>query len=67
MIMDVQGPAGRRTSPTEWIKLGQRATKIYLLYDYIPQVMLIQHDDPNKSTNIFQNQQSRAEDLTGVL
>ena len=34
-------------------KLGQWGTKIKLLYDYMLQVMFIQHHDTNKSTNIF--------------
>lgn len=29
--------------------------------------MLIQHNDTNKSTNIFQDQQSQVKDLMGVL
>lgn len=38
-----------------------------MLYDSNPQVMLIQHNDTNKSTNIFQDQQSQVKDLMGVL
>lgn len=64
-IIDVQ--LAGELAPQNGFKLGQWETKIKLLYDYILQVMLIQHDDPNKSANIFQNQQRWVEDLIGVL
>ena len=38
-----------------------------LLYDDIPQVMLIQHNDTHTSTNIFWAQQSQVRDLPGML
>ena len=63
--MDVQ--LAGELAPQNGFKLGQWEIKIKLLYDYTLQVMLIQHDDPNKSASIFQNQQRRVEDLTGVL
>lgn len=48
-------------------QLGQWETKIKLLYDFAPQVMLIQHNDANKSTNIFRDQQNQVEDLMEAL
>lgn len=57
----------RELASQNGFQLGQWETKIKLLYDYVPQVVLIQHNDANKSTNIFRDQQSQVEDLMEVL